>query len=243
MPPPPPPAEGSARAARRVPWGVGESVAVAVLAVFVGAILGAIVVLATGTTNGCGPSTVFSLVGTELGIFGTVVFWVRGVKRAPLAMLGLPKEPVRDMVTGLVGGLALYGIALLVSIVVVEVVALVIGHAPTSPSQVEDCVTGPWLTLTSVGAVVFAPLGEETLFRGFVFQGLRGRFAFWPAAALDGVLFGLIHIPFWLLIPSLTTVGIGLAFIYNRRQSLLASMTAHATFNLIGVVTIALTRH
>jgi hypothetical protein len=31
--------------------------------------------------------------------------------------------------------------------------------------------------------------------------------------------------------------------VFNRRQSLLASMVAHATFNLMGVVTIAISRH
>ena len=221
---------------------MGESVLVAVLAVFVGAILGAIVVVVTRTTNSCGPETVLSLIGTEMGILLTVVFWVRVVKHAPLAILGMPTEPLKDITTGLVGGLALYVIAIVVSVIVVEVVRLVIGHPPSSPSQVQDCVTGPWLVLTSASAVIFAPLGEETLFRGFVFQGLRTRFAFWPAAILDGILFGLIHIPFWLLIPSLAVVGTGLAFIYNRRHSLLASMTAHATFNLIGVVFIVLSR-
>jgi membrane protease YdiL (CAAX protease family) len=213
------------------------------VAVFVGAILGAIVVIATGTVNGCGPQEVLGLIGTEAGLLLTVVFWVRVVKHAPLAILGTPKEPLKDIATGLVGGLALYGIAVVVSVVVVEVVRLVIGHAPNSPSQVQDCVTGPWLVLTGAAAVIFAPLGEETVFRGFVFQGLRTRYALWPAAVFDGILFGLIHIPYWLLIPSLAVVGVGLAYVYHRRQSLLASMVAHATFNLIGVILIAVSRN
>jgi membrane protease YdiL (CAAX protease family) len=37
-------------------------------------------------------------------------------------------------------------------------------------------------------------------------------------------------------------VGVGLAFVYERRGSLLASMTAHATFNLFGFLLIALFR-
>ena len=153
---------------------------VAVVAVFLGAILGAMVVIATGTVNGCGPQAVLSLIGTEMGLLLTVVFWVRVVKHAPLTILGMPREPLKDVATGLVGGLALYGIAVLVSLAVVEIVRLVIGHPPTSPSQVDDCVSGPWLVLTGAAAVIFAPLGEETLFRGFVFQGLRGRFALGP---------------------------------------------------------------
>ncbi len=34
--------------------------------------------------------------------------------------------------------------------------------------------------------------------------------------------------------PPLWVVGIGLAFVYQRRRSLLASMAAHGTFNVIG---------
>jgi membrane protease YdiL (CAAX protease family) len=37
-------------------------------------------------------------------------------------------------------------------------------------------------------------------------------------------------------------VGVGLALIYERRQSLLASMTAHAVFNLFGFILIYTSR-
>ena len=40
----------------------------------------------------------------------------------------------------------------------------------------------------------------------------------------------------------LMVVGIGLALVYEHRQSLLASMAAHATFNLVGYVFIVLSR-
>ncbi len=246
-PVPPPPSAGddgvAPDAGRRVPWGAGEAVLVAILAYVASQIAAAILIVATGTLNDtCGPQEVLGLIGTELGMAGVVVFWVMVVKRAPLASLGRPERPLRDVATGLIGGVALYGIALLVSIAVIAIVTLVIGHAPESPEQIDTCVRGPWLVLTGIVAIVLPPIGEETLFRGFVFQGLRNRFAFWPAAILDGVLFGMIHIPLWLLLPSLSVVGVGLAYIFNRRRSLLASMTAHATFNLIGIVFIALSR-
>ena len=56
---------------------------------------------------------------------------------------------------------------------------------------------------------------------------------------------GLSHfggVDFLLIIPSLMVVGIGLALIYEHRQSVLASMAAHATFNLVGYVFIVLGR-
>ena len=61
-------------------------------------------------------------------------------------------------------------------------------------------------------------------------------------ADVAGVAFGAVHfagLSFLLLIPPLIVVGMGLAWIYERRQSLLASMAAHATFNLVGILFIA----
>jgi len=59
------------------------------------------------------------------------------------------------------------------------------------------------------------------------------------------VAFGLLHfqgVSFLLIIPGLVVVGIGLALVFERRQSILASMAAHATFNLVGFLSIALHR-
>jgi CAAX protease family protein len=248
QPPPIPEPPGSwrglaSRPPAPVPWGTGEATFVGILAVVFGSILGVLLVVVTAMTNTCGPQTVLGLVGTEIGLVSTVVFWITKMKRAPLSTLGLPRRPLADIGTGVAGGAVLYAIAVVVSLVVVAIVTLVIGHRPTVPQQVGDCVRGPWLVLTAVTVVVLPPIGEETLFRGFIFQGLRGRLSFWPAVVADGLLFGAIHIPFWLLIPSLTAVGMGLACIYAARRSVLASMAAHATFNLIGIATIALSRH
>ena len=89
--------------------------------------------------------------------------------------------------------------------------------------------------------VVGAPFGEELLFRGFLYNALRRRWSVWPSAILSGILFALLHgSP--VLILAILPVGIGLALVYEWRQSILASMAAHATFNLIGFVTIVLSR-
>jgi membrane protease YdiL (CAAX protease family) len=240
--PPIPPVPPAPKVDTSVPWGPLESVLVGVLAVVAGSFLGAGLILATGTLHSCGGMTVFGLVGTEAGLVATVVFWVRYVKRAPLSLLGFPRRPVGDVVTGLAGGLILYVGAVAISAAVVALVTVIIGHEPSAPQQVESCVSGPWFVLTGIVASVLAPIGEETLFRGFIFQGLRTRFPLWGAVLLDGFLFGLIHIPFWLIVPSLAAVGCGLAIIYNRRHSLLASMTAHCVFNVIGVLAIELDR-
>ena len=41
--------------------------------------------------------------------------------------------------------------------------------------------------------IVVAPIAEEFFFRGFFYSALRSRFGVLTAAAIDGLVFGLIH--------------------------------------------------
>jgi membrane protease YdiL (CAAX protease family) len=243
-PPPPPPIRPDAGDGGPPPasWGLGEAFAGTIVAFVASQVLAA-VILWPGRDDPCiAPQLLWvaSLAG-ELALAAVVLIWVRTVSHAPLAALGLPRRPLGDVLTGLVGGVALIGIALIVSAVVVEVVSLVLGHAPKQPDQVPTCVVGGWLAALGPVVVLAAPLGEEAVFRGFLYRGLRRRFSVWPAALLSGALFGVIHVYPLLMLP-LASVGVGLAFIYERRQSLLASMTAHAVFNLFGFILIYASR-
>jgi uncharacterized protein len=184
---------------------------------------------------------VLSGVASELAFGAAVLAWVRFVSHAPFAALGLPREPRKDVGTGLVGGVVLIVTGWVALVIVLVSATAILGHRPAQPDQVPECVRGVWLWLLGPIVVVAAPLCEETLFRGFLYQGLRSKLSIWPAALSSGVVFGLVH-GYWLLIPALFVVGVGLALIYERRGSLLASMTAHATFNLFGFLLIVLSR-
>jgi uncharacterized protein len=187
----------------------------------------------------CSGRFVLATLAGELAFFGSVLFWIRFVNKGSIAALGLPRKPGLDLVAGVVGGAALVilgGIALALTQALARAI---LGHSPPEAQQVVSCVRGRALDLLAPVVVLAAPLGEETLFRGFLFKGLRRRFSMWPAALISACLFGLVHfqeIEFLILIPGLVVVGLGLALVYERRQSLLASMVAHATFNLIGFV-------
>ncbi|MCW3018185.1 MAG: hypothetical protein JWN10_493 [Solirubrobacterales bacterium] len=45
-----------------------------------------------------------------------------------------------------------------------------------------------------------APVVEEIFFRGLLYRALRNRLAVIPAAAIDGVIFGLGHMQYPLLV-------------------------------------------
>ncbi len=93
-------------------------------------------------------------------------------------------------------------------------------------------------------AVVVAPISEEFFFRGVLFRTVRDRHGFWPAALASAIPFGLVHyvpapaIDALLLQVTMVFTGLGLAWIYDRRGTIVAPVAAHMVFNIVGVVTI-----
>src|SRR5207244_11992953 len=103
--------------------------------------------------------------------------------------------------------------------------------------QVPTYVSGLVLALLAPAVILVAPLGEELLFRGFLYRGLRSSLPVWASAIVSAVLFGLVHLAgglaLWPIVPPLMIVGIGLALVYERRQRSLASITAHCLSHLV----------
>jgi membrane protease YdiL (CAAX protease family) len=83
---------------------------------------------------------------------------------------------------------------------------------------------------------VLAPISEEIFFRGFFFAGLRTRWGLWPAAIVSGVVFGLVHAPTGptAAIP-LAALGAGLAWLYNKTDSLWPCIIAHFLNNALAI--------
>jgi len=96
------------------------------------------------------------------------------------------------------------------------------------------------LGLIVAGCVVMivAPLAEEFFFRGFFYRALRSRFAVPVAAALDGLVFGLLHYNFQgaeglLLVPPLALLGVIFCLVYERTGSLWPVVAMHAFNNAV----------
>ena len=90
------------------------------------------------------------------------------------------------------------------------------------------------IMLDLVSAAFLAPIVEETLFRGVLFTALVQRMPLPFAAAASGLAFGLAHLDKWNFL-LLGIVGVGLAYVYYRSNSIYASMVTHATFNALGL--------
>lgn len=97
------------------------------------------------------------------------------------------------------------------------------------------------LFLNSLGVVLFAPISEEILFRGFLQSWLRIYFRPFFAIFFSALCFSFIHFSetqglanIELFFP-LLFLGVLLGYLYERQQSLLASIALHSSFNLVSI--------
>jgi uncharacterized protein len=94
----------------------------------------------------------------------------------------------------------------------------------------------------ALAVIVVAPVAEELFFRAFFYRALRTRLRMWPAALIDGAVFGSLHfqgIDSAVILPVIAVVGVGLCLVYERTGSIFAVIAIHAAFNtfaMLGVV-------
>jgi uncharacterized protein len=92
------------------------------------------------------------------------------------------------------------------------------------------------LILAGVMVIAVAPVAEEFFFRGFFYGALRSRLAVIPAAAIDGVVFGLLHFEgedAALILPPLAVLGLVFCLVYERTGSLYPVIGLHALNNSV----------
>jgi membrane protease YdiL (CAAX protease family) len=155
--------------------------------------------------------------------------------KRPLGELGLRAPRLSDVAWGLGGAVAMIVFAALTG-------ALQDALFHLKPDEVQVHwlreARGSLVIAFAVLACVIAPVFEETVFRGFLFNALLRYVPAWAAAVLSAVVFGLAHLQSGNAgaIAPLVSGGIVLAAVYYRTGSLAASMTTHAAFNAFTVV-------
>ena len=168
--------------------------------------------------------------GLELLLLFTALHFSVRKYRLPLRALGLRRPerggwlfPIGLMITGFAIVFGYFGVLAL------------FGVKPDTDVPEEAFHHLVPASILGVLALGFAPLMEETFFRGFVFGGLRGRWGMLPAALASGLLFGLAHVgnpgSLYLIIP-IGLVGALFAWGYAYSGSLFAPIAAHFLFNL-----------
>lgn len=107
--------------------------------------------------------------------------------------------------------------------------------APPSNPVVEMVAGTGWAELLLMFGLmtVWAPVVEETFFRGMLYRQLRGRMGVLAATVISALWFGLMHGYSGFLLLPVITIGAGFALIREWRGSLLPTVIAHAIHNFM----------
>jgi uncharacterized protein len=234
-PPPPPPdlpelPEGTAP--RWPAWYAGVGFLVALIATLV--VVG-IVAAATGATTDDEDPT-FTIIATFLQgmiFIGTAVLFASFTRKPRPEHFGL--RPTRLWPAAgwaALGMLSFYALVALYSVIV----------QPDAEQTVAQDLGADQGTFGMIAAgfmvICVAPFAEEFFFRGFFYRALRTRWPVLGAAAIDGLLFGVIHYDFsgadaLLILPPLGILGFIFCLVYERTGSIYPVIAMHAFNNAI----------
>lgn len=84
-------------------------------------------------------------------------------------------------------------------------------------------------------AVIGAPLVEELLFRGVLFEEIRKECSVKTTILLTALMFGCYHFNI-LQTPNTFFMGLVLAYVYYKTKSIKASIIVHATNNILAMI-------
>ena len=147
--------------------------------------------------------------------------------------VGLKKFKVFQAVRFVIGYyLIIVGLMILLAILFSAIGAGVSDAAdnPNSGSKIVTLFGG--FGLAFVAAVIFAPIIEEIVFRGMLLPAFAKRYGFRTGAVASSVVFMLVHLNPITMISALP-LGIYLAIMYKRTNSIYPGMILHASWNLM----------
>jgi membrane protease YdiL (CAAX protease family) len=227
----------------RAPWHPWEAIPVAVGALV--AALAASVIFSAALGGPGGSALLLTAIAFQAALVTATLAWVAVRYRGWTPALGLRSaRTARDVAFGAWTGAALFAVAAFAVLPILQLLWTLVTGDPPPPINQPILPVDPTpvqIALGTLAVVLGAPFGEEVFFRGFLFGSLRSRFSFLPAATMSAAVFALFHVQ-PLLVLVMVFVGVGLAYLYERRGSLAASIAAHGMFNLIGFTVILMNR-
>lgn len=215
--------------------------------------VGSLAIAALGTTTPSGdvqPPAWFGYfaIGGQwlvaLAIFFPLLRGVRFSEYRKLVGWTAPKGVFREIVAGIFGYLAglplLFGVAM-VTVAVNAMYTKMAGEDKAQGNPILELVSkgdGTLIFLLFTLATIWAPIVEETVFRGGMYRALRGFLPMILASIVSAIAFGFMHGYFVLLLGPVITIGFIFALIREWRGSIIGPMAAHALNNatVLGLV-------
>ena len=188
------------------------------------------------------PAQFWYVLLAETLTFGAIA-WFISKRGQTLRLLGLVRFRLSDIWKALVGLGVYFGIYILLYSFA--------SHLPgINVNQSQDLgfndVQGSFkLVLTFISLVILPPLVEETMFRGFIFRGMRSKLRFVPAAIFTSLLFASAHLELgsgkpllWIATLDTFTLSMVLCFLREKTGSLWPGILVHSLKNLVAFLSL-----
>lgn len=190
-------------------------------------------------------TTGMELSGALVWLLPMILLWplFRGSRRVELKYaLGWHRGEgfIKEIGAGMIGylaGLPIVLLGFLMTFVIMGVMSMISpgpSAPPTHPVIDRAADSSLWgiASLYLLGSV-WAPLTEESMFRGALLHHLRGARSAIAGALLVGFIFAIIHPQGIALVPPLMALGFNFSMIRQWRGSIIGAMAAHAVHNAV----------
>jgi len=240
-PPPPPPVPQLpepviAPELEQVPWRGREGFLIVIFALVTG---GFFSILAVTMTKDRNIQTLLATICLEGSLGVWVWLWVK--LRHNVGLSRLVGKPSRgDVGAGSLAALLGLAAGWAITALVLSITGAFTDREVKTPEQLPTLHHGAEIFLAGIAVVIVAPIAEELFFRGFLYQAFRRWRGVPQGVLLSAFVFALAHVS-PIIIPSIFALGVILAFLFERRSSLVATISAHMVYNLIGFILILAT--
>ncbi|MGH2795949.1 MAG: lysostaphin resistance A-like protein [Actinomycetota bacterium] len=177
------------------------------------------------------------LIEASLGFW--VWLWVRLRHRVGAAALGLTFRR-GDVGAGILAAVIGLAAGAAVTQLVLTIANNVTDRPVETPQQLPEIQHGTELFLAGIAVVIVAPIAEELFFRGFIYQALRKWRGPTQGMFLSAGVFAIAHVS-PVIMPSIFVLGVILAYLFEKRASVVATIAAHVAYNMIGFIIIVAT--
>ncbi|MFH0840327.1 MAG: type II CAAX endopeptidase family protein [Candidatus Omnitrophota bacterium] len=175
------------------------------------------------------------IIATALDVVavGAIFYFVLIVKKRNMNSLGLTaKNFLLNVKYGITAYIGLVPVFLIVTIAMAFIFKVL--NIPVEPQEVVEILKKeenmPSLIYMCLFTSLLGPVMEEIFFRGFVYGALKNRIGILGGVLVSAAFFAYVHANAAGFVPILS-LGILLAYIYEKTGSLVSSVTAHIMHN------------
>lgn len=175
------------------------------------------------------------LMGFIMAVIFTTVVYLFCIKRYKLSWkdIGIRKLSWRNFLWTVVALIFLIIVSIAI-LMIMEKMGISFENSKTETIQNDKSIYA--FCIAVIGAAVISPIYEEILYRGVFYTFFRDRYGIWGGVLISSIIFTVVHIPTYNTLPVNFLSGVVFAWLYEKTNSILSAMIAHALFNFIAVL-------